>query len=454
MRALNPVPSMKNSLLPILASALLFGAAFSSARAADPVRLRVELDRPVLPAGSAERAVIKVALDGVRLPRPDARPPVNLALVIDRSGSMQGEKIQKAREAALEALSRLAADDIISVVTYGGDVKTVLPAQRVGDGRSAGDAIRAIRADGGTPLFAGVSQGASELRKNLGEPRYVHRLLLMSDGLANEGPSTPDELGRLGTALGKEGITVTTFGLGLDFNEDLMTRLARRSDGNTYFVESAADLPRMFAAELGDVLNVVARAVMVTVRFPDGVRPVAFVGREGAIRGQVAEVALSQLYGGQEKFALIEAEVMPGRASDERLIATATATFEEAGTRRSLSLTVDTRARFSADRDSVVRAANAKVQADWAANTIAVARDRAVELADAGRRAEAAALLRARANELETVGRIYSNSAVISISAANSAAATDLGANGMSNTTRKDWRASNVQTYNQQSVGK
>ena len=85
-----------------------------------------------------------------------------------------------------------------------------------------------------------------------------------------------------------------------------MTRLARRSDGNTYFVSSSRDLPAIFKAERGDVLNVVARRVVVTVEFPVGLRPLAFVGREGAIRGQRAEFELNQLYGGQEKFALVE----------------------------------------------------------------------------------------------------------------------------------------------------
>jgi len=446
---------MKNTiLLTVLAAALQLGAAFSPARAADPVRLRVELDRGVLPAGSSEKTIVKVALEAARLPRPESRPPVNLALVIDRSGSMQGEKIAKAREAALEALGRLAADDLVSVITYGGEVRTVVPAQRVGDGRAVAAAIRDIRADGGTPLFAGVSQGASELRKNLDRPGYVQRLLLVSDGLANEGPSTPDELGRLGAALMKEGISVTTVGLGLNYSEDLMTRLARRSDGNTYFVESASDLPRIFATELGDVLSVIARRVVVTVEFPKGVRPVAFVGREGAIRGQTAVVTLNQLYGGQEKFALVEVEVEPGHAGAEREIASATATFEDAGTQRTLTLTMRARAQFSADRAAVVRSANAKVQADWGANAIAVAKDRAVELADAGHRAEAAALLRARASELEAVGRAYSNGAVLTISSANTAEADRLGREGLNNSQRKEYRTDSSNTVGQQANGR
>ncbi len=448
---------MKSSRLFSFSVTLLL-AALPSVRSAptdSSVQLRVELDRGVLPAGSTERTIVKVALASARPPRPDARPPVNLALVIDRSGSMNSDhRIQNARAAALEALDRLAADDLVSVVTFGGDVRTVVPAQRVGDGREVASAIRGIEAGGGTPLFAGVSQGASEVRKNLDRPGYVPRLLLVSDGVANAGPSTPDELGRLGAALMKEGIAVTTVGLGLDYNEDLMTQLARRSDGNTYFAQTAEELPHLFAAELGDVLSVVARRVVVAVVFPAGVRPVGFVGREGLINGQTAEITLNQLYGGQEKFALVEVEVAPGGAGAGREIARATATFEDAGTEQAVTLTMGATARFSDDREAVVRSANLKVQADYAANAIAVAKDRAVALADAGRRAEAAAVLRAQARALDTMGNTYHNGVVLTISGLNGIEADRLGRDGLDNATRKDYRTDGANTISQQRNGR
>jgi Ca-activated chloride channel family protein len=208
----------------------------------EPVRLRLELDRPVLPVDSHETVVVKVALDGVK-PRGLRRSPVNLALVIDKSGSMGGDKIAKAREAALEAVRRLSPDDLVSLVVYDNGVRVLVPSRRVGDGEALAAAIEGIESSGGTNLHGGVVAGADELRKNI-EGAYTHRVLLLSDGLANVGPQTPEALGSLGARLVREGVSVTTIGLGLDFNEDLMTRLARRSDGNTYFVASSRDLPR------------------------------------------------------------------------------------------------------------------------------------------------------------------------------------------------------------------
>jgi Ca-activated chloride channel family protein len=432
------------------AGSLCFSSGAFAGSAAEPVNLRIEVDRPVLPADSAQKAIIKVALDGIRLPRPESRPPVNLALVLDRSGSMHGDKLQQAKAAAIEALHRLEADDLFSLVAYDTAIETLIPAGRVGDGRELEDRIRSIRAGGNTALYGGVSQGAAELRKHLEDRRYIHRLILLSDGLANEGPSTPDDLGRLGSALLKEGISVTTIGLGLGFNEDLMTRLAQKSDGNTYFVESSRDLPRIFNEELGDVLNIVARQITLEIVFPDGIRPVTFVGREGVIRGQKAEMTLNQLYGGQEKFALVEVEVPSNKSGMEREIASAQLRFENALTQRKSTLSARRSVKFDADHETVTRSANLKVQNDYAVNVMAVAKDKAVEFVDKNRRSEAANELRTKAAELQSLGATYSNSTVVEYAKKQAAEADRLERGGLNNAERKMYRAENAQTKNQQ----
>jgi Ca-activated chloride channel family protein len=415
------------------------------------LRLRIDLDRAVLPADAPERAIIKICLDGLRLPRHESRPPVNLALVIDRSGSMSGEKIERAKEAAREVLRHLSSDDIFALVAYSSDVRTLVPAQPVGNGRDIERAIESIEAGGNTALFAGVSQGASELRRYCESNDGVNRIVLLSDGLANVGPDSPEELGRLGAAFLKEGISVTTVGLGLGYNEDLMTRLAQRSDGNTYFVESSEDLPHIFAAELGDVLNVVARRLVVEIEFPDNVRPLGFVGREGVIRGRKAELTLNQLYGGQEKFALVEVEVTPPESGAGIEIARARVSYDDALTRRNATLTATRSVQFSRSRRTVIESADQKVQADYARNVIAVAKDKAVELVDNGRREEAAQQMRQQAAELQKMAETYGNAGVLSAAAAMPAEADRVERGGMDNAKRKAYRADSAQTRNQQS---
>lgn len=449
---------MKRHLLLSFAVALLGAVSLSlsgqttvpRSSANEPVRLHVDVDRTILPAGTSERAVVKIGLDCERPPRRDLRPPVNIALVIDRSGSMSGDKIVKAREAALEAVRRLSPDDIVALVVYDSSVHTLVPAQRVGDGRRLEQAICGIEVGGNTALYGGVTQGAAEVRRHMEDRRFVNRVILLSDGLANVGPSAPHELGRLGASLVKEGISVTTIGLGLGFNEDLMTRLAQSSDGNTYFVEHSSDLPRIFSAELGDVLNVIARRVIIEIEFPSHVRPLKFIGREGVIRGQRAELSLNQLYGGQEKFALVEVEVAPSKAGIELEIARARVSYEDAISQRTTTITAKRSVQFSESRAAVVRSADHKVQADYAANALAVAKDEAVALVDSNRRDEAAAVLRERAKELNAMGELYKNSAVKALAAPAAPEADRLEREGLGNAERKIYRAESAQTRSQQ----
>lgn len=369
-------------------------APIAGALAAGPlVRCDLALDRGVLPSGPAQSAVIKITLDVPVVPRASERPPVNLTLVLDRSGSMEGSKLEKAKEGAIEALRHLGPQDIFSLVTYNHEVETLIPAQSAANTAAIERHIRSITADGNTALYGGVSQGVAEVRKNLGRD-YVHRLVLLSDGLANVGPSAPTDLARLGAALLKEGISVTTIGVGTDFNEDLMTQLAERSDGNHYFVEASGDLPRIFAAELGNVLSVVARKVVVEIECPEGVKPLRIIGREGRIRDNRVELQMNQLYGGQEKYALIEVQVPASRPDQKLELATARCRYENALTAKAESSTSRIGTRFSGQQEEVRRTANKGVQQAVVENEMAVSRDKALDLYNAGAPAAAAQELR------------------------------------------------------------
>jgi Ca-activated chloride channel family protein len=394
--------------------------------------------------------VLKISLEA-----PEAvatqRPPANLALVLDRSGSMSGEKLAKAKDAAIEALRRLGAQDRFALVTYDHQVETVVPSQSAANTEWIEARIRRIEAGGNTALFGGVSQGAAEVRKQVGEGRFVHRIILLSDGLANVGPSSPADLARLGSALIKEGISVTTVGVGTDYNEDLMTQLAQKSDGNNYFVESSADLPRIFRAELGDVLNVVARKVVLEIECADGVRPVRIIGREGAIRGRTVEIGLNQLYGGQAKYALLEVEVAAAAADARRDIALARCTYEHALTSEGGSARATAAARFSSHEAEVVRSANQAVQADLGANVIALAKDEAVDLAVAGKTAQAATQMQQRSDELRELGEKYANEELLRQSRELRDKAAAVEANGLDSRERKQYRNESFMERNQQS---
>ena len=388
--------SMRKVLFPLL----LLLALAAPTLASPLLNLNLNLDRTVLPTGQAEKAIIKVLLEVPQLSESSLRPPVNLCLVLDRSGSMSGHKLQKAKEAALAALHRLSERDLFSLVTYDHTVTTLVPPQSVANSLWIESRIRAIAPGGNTALFGAVSQGAAEIRKHQDE-NYIQRMILLSDGLANVGPSSASDLGRLGAALLKEGISVTTIGIGTDFNEDLMAQLASRSDGNHYFVESSQDLPRIFAAELGDVLSVAASKIRIEIECLPGVSPLRIIGREGSIRGNRVQLQMNQLYGGQQKYALIEVLIAPGSAGQKREIARVNCRYENALTNQAEKTLRLASVSFSQRKEEVRRSASRVVQQAVVENEMAVARDRALDLYNAGRKDEAVRELQQSSGKLE-----------------------------------------------------
>lgn len=381
-------------------------AAALMAQAADrvaPLRLGLALDRGVLPADGTQKAYVRVELEGV--PREEVRMerrPVNMALVIDHSGSMSGQKIQKAREAAILAVDRLRADDILSVVVYDSNVQVLVPATKVGDGEMFRRAIRTIQAGSSTALFAGVSKGAAEMRKFLARDR-VNRLVLLSDGLANVGPQSPGELGDLGASLLEDGISVTTIGLGLDYNEDLMTRLAVKSDGSHYFAEEAGDLAKVFEKELGRALSVVAQEIVIEIRCAAGVRPVRILGREGEVRDGVATVRVNHLYGNEAKAIILEVDVPAARDGESRPVASAHVRYADLSDNgRMADAQAEVAARFAKSQAEVDNSLNRDVKVDVVELVATENNIRAMRLRDEGKVEEAKAALGANRYYLGT----------------------------------------------------
>jgi Ca-activated chloride channel family protein len=204
-------------------------------------------------------------------PRRPPRIPVNLGLVLDRSGSMAGAKLDVAREGAIRAIRSLREGDRLSVLAYN-EGASVLIRSTVVDARArqvAEERLRRIDAEGDTDLCTGWLRGCEQVGMGLDATR-LGRCLLLTDGLANIGTTDPAVIVRHAAELRRRGVTTSTLGVGRDFDERLLRQMAEAGGGNFYFAEHPRQLSDFIAGETGEALKVVAREATLVVDLPEG----------------------------------------------------------------------------------------------------------------------------------------------------------------------------------------
>jgi Ca-activated chloride channel homolog len=199
------------------------------------------------------------------------RIPLNISIVIDRSGSMQGVKMGFAKKAAKNIIDQLKSEDVVSIVVYDSGVDTLQPPVHVIEKEKIKSKIDMITAQASTNLWGGTDQGYQFVQRTF-NPGYVNRVLLISDGLANVG-LTDSTLIRIKVQKFKDddGISLSTFGVGLDYNESLMTVMAETGAGNYYFIDTPDKMTGIFNNELNGLLNVAAQNAILKVKVPRGV---------------------------------------------------------------------------------------------------------------------------------------------------------------------------------------
>ncbi|HEV7868209.1 MAG TPA: VWA domain-containing protein [Chthoniobacteraceae bacterium] len=376
---------------------LLLAGAFAQAAVASPapdVTLRVTPDRDYVYSGGPREVIVQIEVEA-RRPDLGKRVPMNLAVVLDRSGSMQGAKIEKARQAANVALDQLGDDDVFSLVIYDNETQVLIAPQRVGDSRHR-DELKAkidrIRPGGGTALHAGVVLGSKQVRHAF-EKERVNRVILLSDGLANVGPSRTADLASLGRELRGDGIAVSTIGLGDDYNEDLMTALAEASSANYYYVKDAEKLPGIFSEEIGVARSLLARSVTIRINVPAGVRLKEIIGRpEIECRDRSAEIELPELFGSEKRRFL--ARCVADAEGPVSLEANVELNYENAEGSRAAAQNSAAKVAFTTDQKKADDSVRLEVRREAGVLYNWMAKEQAVKLADQGKPQEAAALLR------------------------------------------------------------
>ena len=370
------------------------------ARATEPMRLAAKLAYPVMQSGERQQNYLRIGLNGCEPQRSTNRTPVNVAFVIDRSGSMDGARIAQARAAAIMAIKRLGPDDIASLVIFDDKVDVILPAQNLTAPDTFVDEIRRIGVRGTTAIYAGVKAGADEVRK-FKDPRRLNRVVLLSDGLANVGPSRPEEFGALGRTLLKEGISVSTIGLGASYNEDLMLQLARASDGNHAFASAPTDLIQIFNREFDDVLASCAQMVSIDVDLKPGVRLVRAISRDGEVQANHGRFELNQIYAATEHYVLLELAFDGATPADEQEFGRVQVAYTAPDTGARQTIEAPVRGRFSESADEPKAQLDRSVMDAVVEQTTRERAEQAVALRDRGLSEEARKLFAQNASELQ-----------------------------------------------------
>jgi Ca-activated chloride channel family protein len=372
------------------------------------VQVDYVLEYDILSMAREHRLYLLARIKAGPRPEDDERRPLNLSVVLDRSSSMVGDKLDFVKQAAQHLVQRLGANDHFSLVTYNENVEVNVPPTPVVHKDAINLTIGAMKAGGTTNLSGGWLQGATLVEQHAAVGQ-VNRVLLLTDGLANQGVTEPDRLAAMARQKREEGITTTTMGVGMDFNEDLLTRMASEGGGGFYFIDHADQAPAMFAEELSDLLSVVGQNLSITLSLRPTVRMVRQLNAYPADvddQARVLTFRLGDLYADELKTLVLELTIPALKALGTVQVADLHFAYDELADDRVTHQTLDLPVMVNAVPDDAYQQppSDEAVLKSALLLRAARAREEAIKRADAGDFEVASQVLSGAADELQSKG--------------------------------------------------
>ena len=282
------------------------------------------------------------------------RLPVNVALVIDRSGSMEGAPLEYVKRACAYVVDLLGPDDVLSIVTFEESVDVLMPARRVADRELIKQHLTRVVPGNTTNLFDGLYAGGAQLASVPEFGRYVTRILLLTDGEPTAGLKDFQSIVGQVADLKARGISVTALGFGPEYNEELMAGIARRSGGNYYFIERPEQIPDVFKNRDGDRCWASRRRnAQLTLALPRGVIVRQCYGSPPNFAGRTASIPLPDIEGGATVTRLWEVDYEPRPAAIYR-VAKAILSYDDGATGQRRDAHAERHGRVRASIRSVV----------------------------------------------------------------------------------------------------
>lgn len=280
------------------------GAVFSAGRT---LKMEGRMGQARLDAAHANESYLLISLDA-RQASARTPDPLNLAIVIDRSGSMRGRKLENAVAAAQGMIQRLRDGDVVSVISYNTATRTLLPPTTI-DGASRARAVAAVSglvANGNTCISCGIEEGMAMLRQR---DDRVDRMLLLTDGKATSGVRSISGFRALAESVRDMGASISTIGVDVDFDARVMTELAQDSNGQNYFVDDPSGLPAVFDQEFKNLVHTVAKNAELSLDLAPGVELEQVEDRTFRREGRRVIVPMGDFASGERKTLLARVRI-------------------------------------------------------------------------------------------------------------------------------------------------
>lgn len=362
----------------------------------------IVFDFPKIPVNKPFKNRLMVTIEGENKENVK-KLPLNLAVVLDRSGSMQGAKLHNVKEAVKNLLWRLEKKDIFSLTIFDNEViSLVKPTPVENNQREILARIDSIGSRGCTFLSGGYQQGFDYARRHQ-NAENITRIILLTDGLANEGITDTGQLSNMAFQFFEQGVTTTTIGVGYDFNEDLLVRMSESGGGANYFIENPAEAESVFQEELGDLRTL--SGIDLTIQFTPKIPGLAFDQLNTYRTDSVGVYWIGDIYGSQQRNLVLELDIPPVGAMGSLAVGQVDVSIKETenGEFVERKSSILAQVEVVSEEECANQVSNRDVILQSALLTVSRVLSRSIRLADQRKFEEAADLLDQTADQLESL---------------------------------------------------
>jgi len=289
-----------------------------------------------------------------------SRMPLNLCLILDRSGSMEGPPMDYMKRACGYVVDLLEPNDVLSIVAFADQAELIMPARRVVNKQLIKEHINRLEVGNTTDLYGGIAMGASQVA-SVASQGYVNRALLFTDGEPTAGNKDFQSIVGQVVEQKSRGITITSLGFGGEYNEELLSSIAKRSGGNYYYITRPELIPEIFRKELETMMMTVARNLKMRVQMSRWVQVRQVYGKLPTFGHRSAEVTLADLERAETQSVIIEME-LGARPGGRYRVAKVEVTYDDSTTGRTETAVSDVVVDFTTDAGLIAGGINPVVQ--------------------------------------------------------------------------------------------